>query len=152
MPKSSRRPAARKTVPRKRSAKRYGTTLELIGNAVPVPPAAPIIAAAAAFAAARLPAVPESQEDLEARLSFLGPIDDDTKRSVACALVGHSGIVEVCFGQVTCGRCGTVLGDTLVGSYSLKGKVVRGHKCDDCKTAMATLGWRDTYLTPDPLV
>lgn len=71
------------------------------------------------------------------------------KRSMVCALVGHSRIVTLCFGYVSCGRCDAQIGDTLGGSYSLVRDVIVGHDCPTCRRNAKKLTWRDTLLASD---
>lgn len=84
------------------------------------------------------------------KLKLLDLQDEGTKKDVVCALVGHSDIIDVCFGEVTCGRCGEIVGDTLMGMYSLKEKVIMGHDCKVCRKNFKKLTWRDKFMAPDP--
>jgi hypothetical protein len=72
----------------------------------------------------------------------------ETQKAIVCALVGHSRIVQSCFGQITCARCDAILGDTLAGCYDLKDRVIVGHNCPHCREVYATLTWRDKLLAP----
>lgn len=49
------------------------------------------------------------------KMSTLELIDDAQRKSVTCSLLGHSNIVETCFGDITCARCGEQLGDMFGG-------------------------------------
>ncbi len=69
-------------------------------------------------------------------------------KAILCVLVGHSRIVEMCWGQVTCARCGDVVGDTLVGACDLVGRVVMEHDCETCREVWDELTWRDRLLAP----
>lgn len=85
-----------------------------------------------------------TKKELMTKLEALGPgIDEETRKGIVCALVGHSRIVDACFGQITCGRCGTILGDTLAGCYDTNDKVVIDHNCELCKVNYKKMGWRD---------
>jgi len=77
-------------------------------------------------------------------------LDAEQRAAVVCAIVGHSRIINICLGQVTCSRCDEILGDTLAGVYDIKDKVIVGHNCNDCKMNYAQLTWRDKLYTPDP--
>lgn len=75
------------------------------------------------------------------------------KAAVVCALVGHSRVVEVCFGQVTCARCEAILGDVLAGAYDLSQKVIisSGHSdCEECRKAYGNMTWRSKYMAKNP--
>jgi hypothetical protein len=85
-----------------------------------------------------------TKKELLAKLEALGPgIDDETRNGIVCALVGHSRIVDACFGQITCGRCGAIVGDTLAGCYDLENHTIIDHSCDECKANYKKMGWRD---------
>jgi hypothetical protein len=73
-----------------------------------------------------------------------------TRNRVVCAVIGHSRIVSVFWGEVSCGRCEQKIGDTLMGVYPLDKCVVIGHDCDKCREIAKTFTWRDTLGTPDP--
>jgi hypothetical protein len=92
----------------------------------------------------------KTKKELEAKLKALGKLDDDTKKSVVCSLIGHSNIQKMCFGYVSCARCGTQVGDTLGGIYENKKQVVVGHNCEICRANYKELSWKDKYLCPDP--
>jgi hypothetical protein len=92
----------------------------------------------------------KTKKQLLERMAGLGNISPGTKKTVVCALVGHSRIVDSCWGYITCSRCAAQLGDTLGGSFDLKEYVVVGHNCKVCKKIFATLTWKDKYLAPDP--
>ena len=87
------------------------------------------------------------QNEVQARIQGL---DDETAKSVVCALIGHSRIVETCFGYIHCARCGAQIGDSLGGASSTKENVIVGHACDTCRENFTKCDWRDTFMTPDP--
>jgi hypothetical protein len=60
-----------------------------------------------------------------------------------CAFLGHPRVVDVCFGQVTCARCHAILGDTLMGVYDLRGRVIVDHDCEVCRTSWTALKWHE---------
>lgn len=91
-----------------------------------------------------------TREEYEAKMAALEPMDSDVRRSVTCALLGHSHIVTGCFGEICCARCGERIGDTLVGGYYDPRAVLVGHDCPICRGNYAKLGWEDLVLTPDP--
>jgi hypothetical protein len=91
----------------------------------------------------------KNKKALEQRLAALGEVDDETKAKVACALIGHSRIVSMCFGYQNCGRCGEQIGDTL-GGAGIGTCVVIGHKCPECEKNMKEMTWKDKYMVPDP--
>jgi hypothetical protein len=74
------------------------------------------------------------------------------QRKVVCALVGHSLIVESCFGYVHCARCGAQIADKLGGAgFSGAEKCVQiGHNCEMCHKNYKALGWQHKFLTPNP--
>ena len=93
----------------------------------------------------------KTQEELEAKLAALGNIDDEQKRDVVCALLGHSRIQTHCLGYFYCGRCDAQVGDNLGGVYLDAEKVVIvGHKCKTCEANYSKCDWRDKFMAPDP--
>lgn len=92
---------------------------------------------------------PETKKSLVAKLKVLA-LDDAREKSVICSLIGHSRIVNTCFGQVTCARCGDIVGDTLAGCYSTRYDVIVGHNCPECRANFAKLDWKDKFKAPDP--
>jgi len=70
--------------------------------------------------------------------------------NVFCALFGHSKIVSMCWGYVSCGRCGQQLGDKLCGAYDTEDKVVIGHNCDICRANYKKLRLRDKLFCQNP--
>lgn len=87
-----------------------------------------------------------TKRELSAKLKALEPLSDHQKKSIVCAITGHSRIIQICFGQVTCARCDDVIGDTLMSSFNTADFVISGHKCDVCKANIKTLTWKDRYL------
>ena len=73
-------------------------------------------------------------------------------RRVVCALAGHSRVVDLCFGQITCTRCSDILGDTLMGGADMSGDVINGHSCKTCQDNAKTLTWRDKELLPNDVL
>lgn len=91
-----------------------------------------------------------TEQEYEAKIKALEPLDDDTRKAVTCALVGHSAIVTTFFGYIYCARCGEQLGDMLGGCASLEKNVVVGHNCPTCRANYDALNWSDKILCPDP--
>ena len=91
-----------------------------------------------------------TRQEYDAKMEALGPMDDETKKRVTCAIMGHSHIVNSCFGQITCARCGEIVGDTLLGMYYDPLAVLVGHNCPDCRSNYERLGWESKVLTPYP--
>jgi (p)ppGpp synthase/HD superfamily hydrolase len=84
-------------------------------------------------------------------MSRLQGLDADSKKSVLCALVGHSRIQTYCFGYFNCARCCAQVGDSLGGVYpQAESVVIVGHDCKTCRKNAKELTWRDTLLSPDP--
>jgi hypothetical protein len=77
-------------------------------------------------------------------------LDEETQRSMVCAMVGHSNIVSTCFGQVVCLRCGSEVGDTLMGTFNMKDKVIDQHDCSTCRGNYKKMNWTDKFMTPNP--
>lgn len=69
-------------------------------------------------------------------------------RKLLCATVGHPPVVHSCFGQLTCARCDTIVGDTLIGADRLTGRAVIGHKCEECDEVILGLTDEQRLLTP----
>lgn len=88
--------------------------------------------------------------ELLTRISRLGTITKDQRKSVVCSLIGHSKIQKSCFGYFYCGRCGDQVGDTLAGCYDTKGVVIVGHNCKTCRKNYKLLTWKDRLYAPDP--
>lgn len=67
-------------------------------------------------------------------------------RNLSCVVFGHPRIINICFGEVTCARCGAILGDTIGGVYRTAGKVVADHaNCDACREV--PLRWYERLFT-----
>lgn len=67
--------------------------------------------------------------DIEVLLSF-----ERTRRwigGVRCSISGHPKSVDVCFGQVTCARCESILGDCLMGAFNFHGYKINGKDAED---------------------
>jgi len=98
-----------------------------------------------------------TKKELEAKLVALGDdVSDYQKRSVVCALVGHSRVVSMCFGYVNCGRCEDQIGDTLGGASDMSQRVVIGHRdnetggvCSTCLANYKKLKWEDKAYLPE---
>lgn len=43
-----------------------------------------------------------TREEYEKKIAALEPLDDEKRKSVTCALLGHSHITTGCFGYVYC--------------------------------------------------
>ncbi len=84
------------------------------------------------------------------KLKLLDLQDEETEKSVVCALVGHSNIEHLCMGEHSCARCGDVVGDGYLGSYVNEDMVVMGHNCKICRKNFKKLTWRDKFMAPDP--
>ena len=91
-----------------------------------------------------------TKKEYEAKMAALEPLDDAQRKGVTCSLLGHSNIVEVCFGYVTCSRCGEQLGDMLGGCYYNPNAVQVGHNCPTCRDNYKKLTWKDKILSPNP--
>lgn len=96
-----------------------------------------------------------SRQELEqkiAALKGLGGISEEQQREIICTLIGHSRIITICFGYVSCARCEHQIGDTLAGMFDTSDCVIVGHNCEACRANYEKLDWTDKYLTPDPFV
>ena len=87
-----------------------------------------------------------TQEELELKFKAIGKLSEDEKKKITCALIGHSKIVESCFGYITCARCDSQLGDTLGGIYDTSSNVIVDHECEACKQNWIKLSWEDKFL------
>lgn len=93
----------------------------------------------------------KTQEELLEKLNMLEIEDEQQKKEVTCALIGHSRIQTFCFGYFYCARCGEQLGDSLGGYYANAEKVVIvGHKCPICEKNYKELTWKDKIFCPNP--
>lgn len=96
-----------------------------------------------------------TKTELLKKIAALGKISDAQKRSVTCSLIGHSRVISMCFGYVSCARCEDQIGDTLGGSFDTANRVVVGHRaknnrpCPTCKKAYKKLDWRDKLFLPE---
>lgn len=88
-----------------------------------------------------------TKKEVQSRIEGL---DEMQAKNVICALVGHSRIVTMCFGYVSCARCEDQIGDKLASVFDTTHCVVVGHNCETCQKNYAQMTWRDKWLTPDP--
>lgn len=87
----------------------------------------------------------------EAVMMLIRKVPQDRKKSVVCSLIGHSQIVDGCFGEIYCGRCGDKIADALTGINANAANQVRiGHNCETCRKNYRKMTWRDKYLVPNP--
>lgn len=91
-----------------------------------------------------------TKADVMNKIRALGKIDAEQRNSIVCSLVGHSRIIKMCFGYVSCGRCDSQIGDTLGSTFDTTESVIVGHKCKTCRTNFRKLTWRDTLFVADP--
>ena len=94
-----------------------------------------------------------TEEELQAKIAALDlPEGDPRIKGIVCQLIGHSRIVEMCFGYVYCARCGDEIGDKLLGSgnYDTTNVVIVGHNCETCRANYAKLNWQDRFMVGDP--
>ena len=91
-----------------------------------------------------------TQKEYEAKIAALEPVDDQKRREITCALLGHSHITTGCWGYVYCARCGEQIGDALGGIFCDPLEVRVGHNCPTCRANYAKLGWESKVLAPDP--
>ena len=69
-------------------------------------------------------------------------------RLILCALFGHPPVVIACCGELTCARCGAIVGDTLMNGRAMRHRSILGHDCTHCKLIRAKMTRRDRLLTP----
>lgn len=93
-----------------------------------------------------------TKEEYEKKIAALEPLDEEKRKSVTCALLGHSHITTGCFGYIYCARCGEQIGDVLGGCFYDPLEVRVGHNCPVCRANYKKLGWEDKILTPDPFI
>lgn len=91
-----------------------------------------------------------TKKELLEKLKLIAPESDEQRNSIICSLIGHSKIVDYCFGYITCARCGTQLGDCLGGAGSAEHNVIVGHKCEVCEANSKKMTWKDKLFCPDP--
>jgi len=71
-------------------------------------------------------------------------------KKIFCAIFRHSRIESNCMGYKYCGRCGEQTGDSLVGVWDGKDKVLIGHNCPNCFKNYKQCTWIDKFLVPWP--
>lgn len=76
----------------------------------------------------------------------------EQKRSIYCVMHGHSKIISMCFGYVSCARCETQIGDTLGGCFDTSDAVVVDHDCAICRKNLKNLKPKDTTLVPPAIL
>ena len=91
-----------------------------------------------------------TKKEVMEKIKVLGDIDQETRNSIVCSLIGHSDIVHTCFGEVSCGRCNAKIGDILAGFYPIDECVLIGHDCDTCRANYTKMNWKDKLYAPDP--
>lgn len=91
-----------------------------------------------------------TKQEVINKIKALGDITKEQKKTIVCSLIGHSRIIEACFGYIHCARCGQQIGDALGGYWNGEKNVVVGHKCQTCIENIKTLTWKDTYLSKKP--
>ena len=74
----------------------------------------------------------------------------EQRNSVVCSIIGHSKIVSLCFGYVSCGRCEKQIGDRLGGIFDVTEHVIIGHNCQKCRENFKALTWKDKLYVKDP--
>ncbi len=92
-----------------------------------------------------------TKKELMAKLKAVAPESKYQRNQIICSLIGHSNIVEGCFGYVHCARCEAQLGDTLAGCYTNEHAAIVGHDCETCRENYAKMGWRDKLYCPNPI-
>ena len=55
-----------------------------------------------------------TRKEYEKKIAALEPLDEERRKSVTCALLGHSHITTGCFGYVYCARCGEQIEDVRI--------------------------------------
>jgi len=72
-------------------------------------------------------------------------------KSIYCVLIGHSRIIDTCFGYIYCGRCEDQIGDSLGGVFDTSKSVVIDHNCKQCtKNYKHMTFFKDKFLTKNP--
>ena len=87
-----------------------------------------------------------TKKELQSKLKALNGVTRQQRKEIACTLIGHSKIIEACFGYVHCARCDQQIGDTLGGVFDDSDCVVVDHKCDICIKNWPKMTWQDKYL------
>ena len=90
------------------------------------------------------------KKDLLKKLKLLDLESDEQRNSITCSLIGHSKIIETCFGYIHCARCGDQIGDALGSFFDGAKHVIIGHACDTCHENYKELTWKDKLYCPDP--
>lgn len=89
------------------------------------------------------------KSELLKKVKSLG-ISREQEKGVICLIIGHSRIVSMFFGYVSCGRCGEQIGDTLASCYDLTDCVIIGHDCEKCHENFKKMKWQDKLYVEDP--
>ena len=77
-------------------------------------------------------------------------LEGKQRGAVVCALVGHSKIIEMCAGYVSCARCEATIGDRLGGCFDTTRHVIVGHNCKECRKNYKSLTWTDKLFAKNP--
>lgn len=85
-------------------------------------------------------------EQVQERIAGL---DMEVQRKMVCALIGHTRLLNGCFGYHHCARCGELVGDSLGGAFSAPTQVVIGCKCNDCRERFLSFDWKDTFMVDE---
>lgn len=91
-----------------------------------------------------------TKEEYEAKIAAMEPLTEAQRKSITCALLGHSHITTGCFGYIYCARCGEQIGDMLGGCFYDPLEVRVGHNCPICRANYEKLGWESKVLSPNP--
>lgn len=90
-------------------------------------------------------------KQLQKKIQALGDISEDQRNKIICSLIGHSRIMEYCFGSQFCGRCGEQLGDFLLGEWVEDNDCVYVMgKNDETIKNFKNLNWKDKLYVRDP--
>lgn len=71
-------------------------------------------------------------------------------KEITCVLLGHSRIMNYCFGECSCARCNEVIHDTFEGPVNVSDCVFMEHDCARCRANYKKLSWKDKIFTPYP--
>lgn len=91
-----------------------------------------------------------TRTEYDEKIAAMELLTEAQRKSITCALLGHSHITTGCFGYIYCARCGEQIADMLGGCFYDPLEVRVGHNCPICRANYEKLGWESKVLSPNP--